>query len=155
MDIVKELWDNRVLGGMFSTLITCFGQLSAMNSQKFSAVVDVLKATQNNDAIVHDTAFQRSGDGGVFIRRTMLFMGFFMLGVCPLIFAFWQDIPVAVESAIQSGGWFWGLFPEREKLAIAYVNGFYLSEIWKDLMANLISAYIGAGIARRAFSLGK
>jgi hypothetical protein len=85
----------------------------------------------------------------------MLFMGFFMLGVCPLIFAFWQDIPVAVESAIQSGGWFWGLFPEREKLAIAYVNGFYLSEIWKDLMANLISAYIGAGIARRAFSLGK
>ena len=155
MEIVKQLWDSGVLGGVFSTLITYFGQLSAINSQKFSAVVDVLKASQKSDVIVHDSAFQRSGDGGVFIRRAMLFMGFFMLGVCPLIFAFWQDIPVAVESAIQSGGWFWGLFPEREKLAIAYVNGFYLSEIWKDLMANLISAYIGAGIARRAFSLGK
>ena len=155
MEIVKQLWDSGVLGGVFSTLITCFGQLSAINSQKFSAVVDVLKASQKSDVIAHDSAFQRRGDGGVFIRRAMLFMGFFMLGVCPLIFAFWQDIPVAVESAIQSGGWFWGLFPEREKLAIAYVNGFYLSEIWKDLMANLISAYIGAGIARRAFSLGK
>lgn len=155
MNIINELWDTGILGGIFTTLITFLGQLSAINSQKFSAVVDVLKSAQNNDSSIHDTAFARSGDGGVFVRRAMLFMGFFMLGVCPLIFAFLQDIPVAVETAMQSGGWFWGLFPEREKLAIAYVNGFYLSEIWKSLMANLISAYIGAGITRRAFSLGK
>ena len=155
MNIINELWDTGILGGIFTTLITFLGQLSAINSQKFSAVVDVLKSAQNSDSTIHDSAFTRSGDGGVFVRRAMLFMGFFMLGVCPLIFAFLQDIPVAVETAMQSGGWFWGLFPEREKLAIAYVNGFYLSEIWKNLMANLISAYIGAGITRRAFSLGK
>ena len=57
MDIVKELWDNGVLGGMFSTLITCFGQLSAMNSQKFSAVVDVLNSCttyEELEAVVKD-----------------------------------------------------------------------------------------------------
>lgn len=155
MDILKTLWDSGVLGGLFSTLITFLGQLSAINSQKFSAVVDVLKSTQAGDLTVHDSAFSRSADGGATIRRIMLFMGFFMLGICPLIFAFADNIPVAVETAVQSGGWLWGIIPERQTFAIAYVNGFYLSEIWKELMANLISAYIGAGITRRAFYIGK
>lgn len=152
MSILKDLWDTGVLGGLFSTLITFVGQMSAVNTQKFSAIVDVLKTTQASDSSTHDSAFTRSADGGAKIRRIMLFMGFFMLGICPLIFAFADNIPVAVETAIQSGGWLWGIIPERQTFAVAYVNGFYLSEVWKDLMANLISAYIGAGITRRAFS---
>lgn len=53
------------------------------------------------------------------------------------------------------GGWLWGLIPEKETFAVAYINGFYLADVWKELMANLISAYIGAGITRKAFTLGK
>ena len=44
---------------------------------------------------------------------------------------------------------------EKEKFAVAYINGFYLADVWKELMANLISAYIGAAITRKAFKLGK
>ncbi len=153
--VLKELWDSGVMGGIFSTVVTFFGQLSAINNQRFASVLDTLKSTQTSDSSVHDSAFTRSGDGGIFVRRVMLFMGFFMLGVCPVLFAFFVDIPVAVEMANVGGGYLWGLIPERESFEIAYVNGFYLSDIWKELMANLISAYIGAGITRRAFSLGK
>ena len=85
----------------------------------------------------------------------MLFMAFFVLAVCPFIFAFFGDIPIAVESVQQSGGWLWGLVPEKETFTVAYINGFYLADVWKELMANLISAYIGAGITRKAFTLGK
>ena len=155
MGVVEGLWESGVLGGIFTSAITFLGQLSALNTQKFSAVVDILKSAQGGDGAVHDAAFARSGDAGAAVRRFMLFMGFFMLGICPLIFAFFPEVPVAVETAAQSGGWLWGLIPERENFAVAYVNGFYLSEIWKDLMANLISAYIGAGITRKAFRLGK
>ena len=48
-----------------------------------------------------------------------------------------------------------GLISEKESFAVAYVKGFYLADVWKELMANLISAYIGAGITRKAFSIGK
>jgi len=99
--------------------------------------------------------FARSGDKGVVVRRIMLFMAFFVLAVCPFIFAFFGDIPIAVETVQQSGGWLWGLVPEKESFAVAYINGFYLADVWKELMANLISAYIGAGITRKAFTLGK
>ena len=85
----------------------------------------------------------------------MLFMAFFVLAVCPFIFAFFGDIPIAVETVQQSGGWLWGLVPEKESFGVAYINGFYLADVWKELMANLISAYIGAGITRKAFTLGK
>ena len=64
-------------------------------------------------------------------------------------------IPVAVETVEQSGGWLWGLIPEKKAFSVAYVNGFYLADVWKELMANLISAYIDARITRKAFKLGK
>ena len=85
----------------------------------------------------------------------MLFMAFFVLAICPFIFAFFNNIPVAVETIEQSGGWLWGLIPEKETFSVAYVKGFYLASEWKELLANLISAYIGAGITRKAFKLGK
>ena len=79
----------------------------------------------------------------------------FVLAVCPFVFAFFADIPVAVETAEQCGGWLWGLIPEREKFAVEYVKGFYLAAVWQELLANLISAYIGAAITRKAFKIGK
>ena len=85
----------------------------------------------------------------------MLFMAFVILGVCPFIFAFFAEIPVAVETVNQTGGWLWGLIPEKESFSVAYVNGFYLADVWKELLANLISAYIGAGITRKAFTVGR
>ena len=85
----------------------------------------------------------------------MLFGSFTILGLCPFIFAFFADIPVAVETVNQTGGWLWGLIPEKESFSVAYVNGFYLADVWKELLANLISAYIGAGITRKAFKLGR
>ncbi len=155
MTLLKELWDSGVLGGIFTSAITFFAQLSAISNQRFTSVLDALKSTQSADSSVHDAAIARTKDGGIIVRRIMLFMGFFMLGVCPIVFAFFVEIPVAVEIGKQCGGWLWGIIPERESFSVEYVNGFYLSDIWKDLMANLISAYIGAGITRRAFTLGK
>lgn len=154
-DILKSLWDSGIVGGLFTTAVTFLGQLSALGTQKFTAVVEVLRAQQGSDSSAHDAAFKRSNDGGVWMRRIMLVMAFFMLGICPLIFAFFADVPVAVETAEQSGGWLWGLIPERETFGVSYVNGFYLSDVWKELMANLISAYIGAGITRKAFSIAR
>ena len=155
MEIISALWDSGVIGGIATMAVTIVGQLFAMNSQKFTAVLETLQKQQVADSNVHDAAFPRSGDGGVWTRRAMLIGAFVMLGVCPFIFAFFRDIPVAVEIAEQSGGWLWGLIPEKETFNIAYVKGFYLANIWKELMANLISAYIGAGITRKAFSISK
>ena len=85
----------------------------------------------------------------------MLLAAFAMLGIAPFVFAFFKDIPVAVETVEQTGGWLWGLIPEKESFAVAYVKGFYLADVWKELMANLVSAYVGAGLTRKAFKLGK
>lgn len=155
MSALSALWDSGMIGGLATMIVTIFGQLSALNTQKFTAVLEALQKQQTMDISVHDAAFKRTGDGGVWMRRIMLVGAFVMLGVCPFIFAFFQDIPVAVETLEQSGGWLWGLIPEKETFGVAYVNGFYLADVWKELMANLISAYIGAGITRKAFSLGK
>lgn len=153
--IISSLWDSGALGGIATAVVTFLGQLSAINTQKFTTILGALQAQQKNDSAIHNEAFTRSGDGGAVVRRIMLFMAFIMVGICPFIFAFFSDIPVAVETTEQTGGWFWGLIPEKEKFAVAYVNGFYLADVWKELLANLISAYIGAGITRKAFHLGK
>lgn len=155
MTALTALWDSGVLGGMATMVVTILGQLSAMNTQKFTSVLETLQKQQLADVNVHNEAFARSGDSGVWVRRMMLFGAFTILGVCPFIFAFFKDIPVAVETLQQSGGWLWGLIPEKETFAVSYVNGFYLADVWKELMANLISAYIGAGITRKAFQIGK
>ncbi len=156
MEIISSLWDSGILGGLATCLVTFLGQVSALNTQKFVATIDALKSVQASDTTTHDSAFARTkDDGGTWTRRVMLFMAFFVLAVCPFIFAFFGNIPVAVETAEQSGGWLWGLIPEKETFSVAYVNGFYLADVWKELMANLISAYIGGGITRKAFMLGK
>lgn len=155
MEAISTLWDNGALGAIFSALITYLGQLSAINTQKFQAVIETLAKAQSGDINAHDTAFARSKEGGEWVRRLMLIGAFVVLGVCPFIFAFFKDIPVAVETATQTGGWLWGLIPEKETFSVAYVNGFYLADVWKELMANLISAYIGAGITRKAFKIGR
>ena len=155
METLTNLWDSGALGAVASAIITFFGQLSAQNTQKFTAVLEALQKQQSADITTHDSAFKRTGDAGEWTRRVMLFMAFFMLAICPFLFAFFSNIPVAVETANQTGGWLWGLIPEKESFAVAYVNGFYLADVWKELMANLISAYIGAGITRKAFSVGR
>ena len=155
MEAISSLWDSGALGAIFSAVITFLGQLSAQNTQKFTAVLDALQKQQQTDITTHDSAFSRSGTSGEWVRRAMLFMAFFVLAICPFIFAFFSDIPVAVETAEQVGGWLWGLVPEKESFSVAYIKGFYLADVWKELMANLISAYIGAGITRKAFTLGK
>ena len=155
METLTTLWDSGILGGLATMIVTIVGQLSALNTQKFTTVLETLQKQQTADVSVHDSAFARSGDSGAWIRRVMLFMAFVILGVCPFIFAFFGDIPVAVETVNQTGGWLWGLIPEKESFSVAYVNGFYLADVWKELLANLISAYIGAGITRKAFTLGR
>lgn len=155
METLTTLWDSGILGGLATMIVTIVGQLSALNTQKFTTVLETLQKQQIADVSVHDSAFARSGDSGAWIRRVMLFMAFVILGVCPFIFAFFGDIPVAVETVNQTGGWLWGLIPEKESFSVAYVNGFYLADVWKELLANLISAYIGAGITRKAFTLGR
>lgn len=155
MEILSALWDSGILGGLATMLVSILGQLSALNTQKFTAVLEALQKQQASDVSAHDAAFARSGDDGARFRRVMYFSAFFVLAVCPFVFAFFRDIPVAVETVEQAGGWLWGLIPEKETFKIVYVHGFYLADVWKELLANLISAYIGAGLTRRAFTLGK
>ena len=156
MSIIQSLWDSGALGAIFTGVITILGQLSALNTQKFSATIDALVKAQSSDSSIHDAAIERTkDDGGTWTRRAMMFMAFTMIGIAPIIFAFFKDIPVAVETIESTGGWLWGLIPEKESFAVAYVNGFYLAYVWKELLANLVSAYVGAGLTRKAFKLGK
>lgn len=155
-EVIQTLWDSGALGAIFTGLVTILGQLSALNTQKYTAVLEALQKQQAADITAHDAAFARTkDDGGTWTRRAMMFAAFAMLGIAPFVFAFFKDIPVAVETVEQTGGWLWGLIPEKESFAVAYVKGFYLADVWKELMANLISAYIGAGLTRKAFKLGK
>lgn len=155
-EVIQTLWDSGALGAIFTGLVTILGQLSALNTQKYTAVLDALQKAQSADVSAHDAAIARTkDDGGTWTRRAMMFAAFAMLGVAPFVFAFFKDIPVAVETVEQTGGWLWGLIPEKESFAVAYVKGFYLADVWKELMANLVSAYVGAGLTRKAFKLGK
>ena len=155
MDTLSNLWDSGALGAIASAVVTYLGQLSAQNTQKFTAVLESLQKTQASDISTHDSAFARTGNSGEWVRRCMLFMAFFVLAICPFVFAFFSNIPVAVETVNQTGGWLWGIIPEKQSFAVEYIKGFYLADVWKELMANLISAYIGAGITRKAFTLGR
>lgn len=153
---IQALWDSGALGGIFTALVSLLGQLSALNTQKFSATLDALAKVQSADSATHNAAIERTkDDGGTWTRRVMMFMAFAMVGIAPIVFAFFKEIPVAVETVESSGGWLWGLVPEKESFAVAYVNGFYLADVWKELLANLVSAYVGAGLTRKAFKLGK
>ena len=155
-EVIQSLWESGALGAIFTGLVTILGQLSALNTQKYTAVLDALQKAQSADVSAHDAAIARTKeDGGTWTRRAMMFAAFAMLGVAPFVFAFFKDIPVAVETVEQTGGWLWGLIPEKETFAVAYVNGFYLADVWRELLANLVSAYVGAGITRKAFKLGK
>lgn len=155
-EVIQTLWDSGALGAIFTGLVTILGQLSALNTQKYTAVLEALQKQQTADFAAHDAALARTkDDGGTWTRRAMMFAAFAMLGIAPFVFAFFKDIPVAVETVEQTGGWLWGLIPEKESFAVAYVNGFYLADVWKELMANLVSAYVGAGLTRKAFKLGK
>ncbi len=155
-EVIQSLWESGALGAIFTGLVTVLGQLSALNTQKYTAVLDALQKAQSADVSAHDAAIARTKeDGGTWTRRAMMFAAFAMLGVAPFVFAFFKDIPVAVETVEQTGGWLWGLIPEKETFAVAYVNGFYLADVWRELLANLVSAYVGAGITRKAFKLGK
>lgn len=116
MGTISALWDSGVLGAMATMVVTTLGQLSTLNNQKFTAVLETLQKQQSSDSAVHDSAFARSGDKGVVVRRIMLFMAFFVLAVCPFIFAFFGDIPIAVETVKQSGGWFWELSQKKSRL---------------------------------------
>lgn len=155
-EAIQTLWDSGALGAIFTGLVTILGQLSALNTQKYTAVLEALQKQQAADITAHDAAIARTkDDGGTWTRRAMMFAAFAMLGIAPFVFAFFKDIPVAVETVEQTGGWLWGLIPEKESFAVAYVKGFYLADVWKELMANLVSAYVGAGLTRKAFKLGK
>lgn len=155
-EVIQTLWDSGALGAIFTGLVTILGQLSALNTQKYTAVLEALQKQQTADITAHDAAIARTkDDGGTWTRRAMLLAAFAMLGIAPFVFAFFKDIPVAVETVEQTGGWLWGLIPEKESFAVAYVKGFYLADVWKELMANLVSAYVGAGLTRKAFKLGK
>ena len=105
MNSLQSLWDSGILGGLATTIVTVLGQLSAQNSQKFMTVLETLQKQQASDIAAHDAAFARAGDGGVWMRRVMLLGAFAILGFCPFVFAFFHDIPVAVETVEQSGGW--------------------------------------------------
>lgn len=155
-EVIQTLWDSGALGAIFTGLVTILGQLSALNTQKYTAVLEALQKQQTADITAHDAAIAcTKDDGGTWTRRAMMFAAFAMLGIAPFVFAFFKDIPVAVETVEQTGGWLWGLVPEKESFAVAYINGFYLADVWKELMANLVSAYVGAGLTRKAFKLGK
>lgn len=84
MELITSLWDSGILGGIATMIVTIVGQLSALNTQKFTAVLEKLQKQQSADVAAHDAAFTRSGDGGVFVRRTMLFMAFAILGLARL-----------------------------------------------------------------------
>lgn len=97
MEVISTLWDNGVLGAMATMVVTTLGQVSSLNNQKFTAVLETLQKQQSSDSAAHDSAFARSGDKGVVVRRIMLFMAFFVLAICPFIFAFFGDIPIVGE----------------------------------------------------------
>ena len=112
-EVIQTLWDSGALGAIFTGLVTILGQLSALNTQKYTAVLEALQKQQAADITAHDAAFTRTkDDGGTWTRRAMMFAAFAMLGIAPFVFAFFKDIPVAVETVEQSGGWLWGLIPE-------------------------------------------
>lgn len=110
MGTISALWDSGVLGAMATMAVTTLGQFSALNNQKFTTVLETLQKQQSSDSAVHDSAFARSSDKGVVVRRIMLFMAFFVLAVCPFIFAFSETFRLPSKQSnnleVGSGGLF-------------------------------------------------
>lgn len=98
--------------------------------------------------------FKRSGDGGAWTLRIAC-RSICDVGRLSVYFCLFQDISVGVETLEPSGDWPWGVIPDKESFDVAYVKGFYPADVWTELMANLISVYIGVGITRKVFQAGK
>ena len=116
-EVIQTLWDSGALGAIFTGLVTILGQLSALNTQKYTAVLEALQKQQAADITAHDAAFTRTkDDGGTWTRRAMMFAAFAMLGIAPFVFAFFKDIPVAVETVEQTGRLAVGIDSRKGKL---------------------------------------
>ena len=90
-EVIQTLWDSGALGAIFTGLVTILGQLSALNTQKYTAVLEALQKQQAADITAHDAAFTRTkDDGGTWTRRAMMFAAFAMLGIAPFVFAFFK-----------------------------------------------------------------
>lgn len=49
MELITSLWDSGILGGIATMIVTIVGQLSALNTQKFTAVLETLQKQQTAD----------------------------------------------------------------------------------------------------------
>ena len=63
-EVIQTLWDSGALGAIFTGLVTILGQLSALNTQKYTAVLEALQKQQAADITAHDAAFTRTKDDG-------------------------------------------------------------------------------------------
>ena len=45
-EVIQTLWDSGALGAIFTGLVTILGQLSALNTQKYTAVLEALQKQQ-------------------------------------------------------------------------------------------------------------
>ena len=69
-EVIQTLWDSGALGAIFTGFVTILGQLSALNTQKYTAVLEALQKQQAADITAHDAAFTRTkDDGGTWTRR--------------------------------------------------------------------------------------
>ena len=54
-EVIQTLWDSGALGAIFTGLVTILGQLSALNTQKYTAVLEALQKQQAADITAHDS----------------------------------------------------------------------------------------------------
>lgn len=137
------------MGGAIAGFI--FQTVTSLRNQSHQRQVEMIELAMKRVSIEDtsaDKAGKRDGEGGVWMRRFILFMLAFTLCFGCFVFAFMPSVPVVIEDTVRGGGWLWGLVPEWSEKKFTNVNGFYIPQEFKTAFISLIFFYFGRSAGR-------
>lgn len=145
LEMLASTGGGAILGG----ILTWISSARKESHERQMAVIDKMREVAKDADDSSDKAMLRdSSEGGQRIRRFIVVALVFSFCIAPFIFAFFPDIPIAVERAETCGGWLWGFVPEYSRQAMEYARGFYIPSEFKAAFMAIVGFYFGRNAAK-------
>lgn len=147
-----ELLGSTGAGALIGGVLTWISSARKESHERQLALIDKAREVAKDADDSADRAAARDNTTtptvGTRVRQLIIMALVFSFCIAPFIFAFFRDIPVAVEREEICGGWLWGAIPEYTRSAIEYVRGFYIPSEFKAAFMAIVGFYFGRSAAK-------
>lgn len=145
LSILTSTAGGAILGG----ILTWVSSARKESHERQIAIIDKMREISKDADDSADKAMVRdTSESGARIRRFIVVALVFSFCIAPFVFAFFPDIPIAVERSENYGGWLWGLIPECTRQVVEYAKGFYIPSEFKGAFMAIIGFYFGRSAAK-------